>query len=69
MNYIFSSISLTWVVDPELVLIFLLGATYDVSSFFVFLVGLHKLSLDNGVRLSCPLHAKFIFADEKLSLA
>jgi hypothetical protein len=55
------------VVDPELVLMCLLGASFDVFSFLFFLVGLHKLSLNSGVRLSFLLHAKCIVADAKLT--
>jgi hypothetical protein len=44
----------------------LIGVTIDMFSFLFFRVGLYKLSLDSGVRLSFPLHAKYIVADAKL---
>jgi len=54
--------------DPKLMLMCLLGVTFDVFGFIFFLVGLSNKGLASGGRLSFPLHTKCTVTDAKPSL-
>ena len=55
--------------DPKLMLMCLLGVTFDVFRFIFFHVGLSNKGLASGGRLSFPLHTKCTGTDTKPSLA